>query len=63
MCLTPQLAHALNDHAREFLATRGIDDEPPAWQPPTELLHGLSLPGPDPADIDIARLHSPTMPG
>ncbi|MEV2226320.1 TniQ family protein [Nocardia vinacea] len=55
--LTPQLARALDDHAREFLTTHGIGDEPPSWQPPTHLLHGLSLPGPDPADIDITRLH------
>jgi len=55
--LTPQLARALDDHAREFLTAHGISDEPPAWQPPTHLLHGLSLPGPDPADIDITRLH------
>ncbi|MBY8859397.1 LysR family transcriptional regulator [Nocardia sp. CA2R105] len=55
--LTPQLTHVLDEHAREFLTVHGIDDEPPSWQPPTHLLNDLSLPGPDPTDIDLARLH------
>ncbi|MFG2718683.1 hypothetical protein ACGFW5_10335 [Streptomyces sp. NPDC048416] len=27
------------------------------WQPPATLLAGLSLPGPDPAHVDLPRLH------
>ncbi|MEV8393584.1 MULTISPECIES: hypothetical protein [unclassified Streptomyces] len=27
------------------------------WQPPITLLAGLSLPGPDPAKVDLSRLH------
>ncbi len=55
--LTPEIATALNNHTLEFLAAHGISDEPPRWQPPTHLLHDLSLPGPDPADIGITHLH------
>jgi hypothetical protein len=55
--LTPELAQALNEHADQFLADQGIDDEPVAWQPPNEVLDGLNLPGPDPAAVDIAELH------
>lgn len=55
--LTPELAQALNEHAHEFLADQGIDDEPVTWQPPKGVLHGLDLPGPDPATVDIAGLH------
>lgn len=55
--LTPTLANALDNHAQEFLAAHDIRDEPTTWQPPTNLLNGLSLPGDDPADIDIDRLH------
>ncbi|MGV9989456.1 TniQ family protein [Streptomyces sp. NPDC003374] len=54
---TPELAHALQQEALEFLASHHIHDEPVTWQPPTTLLAGLSLPGPDPAHIDLPRLH------
>ncbi|MEU4803565.1 TniQ family protein [Actinosynnema sp. NPDC023587] len=55
--LTPTLADALNNYARDFLAAHDIHDEPPTWQPPTNPLDGLSLPGDNPSDIDIERLH------
>lgn len=54
---TPELAHALQQEALNFLASQHIHDEPVTWQPPTALLSGLSLPGPDPAHIDLPRLH------
>ncbi|MEU6404169.1 LysR family transcriptional regulator [Streptomyces sp. NPDC046985] len=54
---TPELAHALHQEAFDFLASRHIHDEPVTWQPPIALLAGLSLPGPDPAHIDLLRLH------
>ncbi|MFD8706261.1 TniQ family protein [Kitasatospora sp. NPDC059648] len=54
---TPQLAGELDRAARDFLAGHGIRDEPVTWQPPTALLDGLDLPGPDPARIDLPRLH------
>ncbi|WP_338671511.1 hypothetical protein V1460_00795 [Streptomyces sp. SCSIO 30461] len=54
---TPELAHALQQEALEFLAAQHIHEEPATWQPPTALLAGLSLPGPDPAHIDLPRLH------
>ncbi|MFJ3643771.1 LysR family transcriptional regulator [Streptomyces sp. NPDC090108] len=54
---TPELAHALQQEALEFLASHHIHDEPVTWQPPATLLAGLSLPGPDPAHIDLSRLH------
>ncbi|MFG2841752.1 LysR family transcriptional regulator [Kitasatospora sp. NPDC048296] len=54
---TPELAHALQQEALGFLASHHIHDEPVTWQPPTGLLAGLSLPGPDPAHIDLTRLH------
>ncbi|MDQ1245715.1 MAG: hypothetical protein QG597_82 [Actinomycetota bacterium] len=55
--LTPELAHALNEHAQAFLADQGIDDEPVTWQPPAGVLDGLDLPGTDPAAVDVAELH------
>ncbi|MEU9452889.1 TniQ family protein [Streptomyces sp. NPDC048277] len=54
---TTELAHVLQQEALEFLASQNIHDEPVTWQPPTALLAGLSLPGPDPARIDLPRLH------
>ncbi|MFH8380042.1 LysR family transcriptional regulator [Kitasatospora sp. NPDC018058] len=54
---TPELAHALQQEALGFLASHHIHDEPVTWQPPTALLAGLSLPGPDPAHVDLHRLH------
>ncbi|MFE7128145.1 LysR family transcriptional regulator [Streptomyces sp. NPDC057617] len=54
---TPQLAQALTEEARNFLASHGIHREPVTWQPPLTLLTGLDLPGPDPGQIDVPRLH------
>lgn len=54
---TPELDQALDEHARDFLAERGIHDEPVTWQPPTSLLDGLTLPGPDRDRIDLSLLH------
>ncbi|MGW3657403.1 TniQ family protein [Streptomyces sp. NPDC005151] len=54
---TPELAHALQQEALNFLASHHIHDEPMTWQPPATLLAGLSLPGPDPAHVDLPRLH------
>ncbi|MFD7552890.1 TniQ family protein [Streptomyces sp. NPDC059816] len=54
---TPELAQALREEARAFLDSRRIDDEPVAWQPPTNLMDGLNLPGPDPDRVDIRLLH------
>lgn len=54
---TPRLAHELNREAEAFLAGQNIHDEPVTWQPPTSLMDGLDLPGPDPALIDITHLH------
>lgn len=54
--LTPELAHALNEHAHDFLADHGIDAEPVTWHPPNGVLDGLELPGSDPAAVDIADL-------
>ena len=47
--LTPELKAALDEYALTFLAEQGISDEPVHWQPPTELLSGLRLPGADTA--------------
>lgn len=55
--LTPELAQALDEHAYEFLADQGIDDEPVVWHPPNGLLDGLDLPGTDPDTLDPADLH------
>lgn len=54
--LTPDLAAGLDTEAQQFLRGHGIN-EPVAWNPPEHLLAGLSLPGSDPHDIDLARLH------
>ncbi|MDG9728786.1 helix-turn-helix domain-containing protein [Streptomyces sp. DH41] len=54
---TPELAHALQQEALNFLASHHIHDEPVTWQPPTVLLAGLTLPGPDPTLVDLPRLH------
>ncbi|MFE6916669.1 LysR family transcriptional regulator [Streptomyces rubiginosohelvolus] len=54
---TPELVHALQQEALVFLASHHIHNEPVTWQPPTTLLAGLSLPGPDPAHVDLPRLH------
>lgn len=54
---TPELAQALTEEARSFLAGHRVHDEPVTWQPPITLLTGLDLPGPDPDQIDVPRLH------
>ncbi|WNI20028.1 TniQ family protein [Actinacidiphila sp. ITFR-21] len=55
--LTPALVSQLGEHAGEFLARQGIHDEPLTWQPPTDIIDGLELPGCDPGDIDLDTLH------
>ncbi|MER6048499.1 hypothetical protein ABT168_13735 [Streptomyces sp. NPDC001793] len=50
---TCERAQALEQEALGFLASHHIDDEPVTWQPPTVLLVGLSLPGPDPAQNTV----------
>jgi TniQ/Bacterial regulatory helix-turn-helix protein, lysR family len=55
--LTPELARALDEHARDFLADQGVGGEPPVWHPPTNLLDGLDLPGPGPDAVDVTELH------
>src|SRR5262249_48449008 len=54
---TPELAAALDETARDFLARHRIRGEPVTWQPPVSLLNDLKLPGPDPSLIDVTRLH------
>jgi TniQ/Bacterial regulatory helix-turn-helix protein, lysR family len=54
---TPELAAALDEAAREFLARHRLQGEPVTWHPPLSLLSDLDLPGPDPSLIDVARLH------
>lgn len=54
---TPELAAALDEAARDFLARHRVRGEPVAWQPPTSFLKDLDLPGPDPSLIDVTRLH------
>ncbi|PEG33267.1 hypothetical protein CQY20_31740 [Mycolicibacterium agri] len=58
--LTPELGRALDAHTREFLANQGIDSEPAMWYPPTDLLDGLDLPGPNPDAVDVTDMHSLT---
>ncbi|MFE5284843.1 TniQ family protein [Nocardia sp. NPDC056611] len=55
--LTPKLAAALDAYATEFLAVHGIVKEPVIWRPTPAILDALDLPGPDPATIDVPRLH------
>ena len=55
--LTPQLSRALHRHATKFLANQGVQDEPVVWEPPTSIVAGLTLPGVELGDIDIAELH------
>jgi DNA-binding MarR family transcriptional regulator len=54
---TPELAAALDEAARGFLARYRIQGEPVAWEPPLSLLKDLDLAGPDPSLIDVTRLH------
>lgn len=53
---TPQLAEALWDEGRLFLARRRID-EPLTYDPPLFLLEGLDVPSADIDHINIAMLH------
>jgi transposase len=55
--LTTELAQLLDEHARDFLAGHGIDEEPLVWTPPSNLFDGIDLPGEDPNAIDIGLLH------
>ncbi|WP_084195971.1 TniQ family protein [Streptosporangium amethystogenes] len=54
--LTPDLLVELNQIARRFLSEMFIH-EPISWQPPIDLLQGLTLPGPDLEEIDLKVLH------
>jgi DNA-binding transcriptional LysR family regulator len=54
---TPELAAALDETARSFLAKHRIRGEPVTWCPPLSILSNLNLPGPDPSLINVARLH------
>lgn len=53
--LTNRLRHALHHHAALALKAAGID-EPVTWSPPADCAAGLTLPGRDPDDIDLAAL-------
>ncbi len=55
--LTPQSAAALDEYGRAFLAEQGVFDEPLDWRPPSAVLDGLDLPGPDPNAVDLDELH------
>ena len=55
--LTPELKAALDEYSLTFLAEQEIADEPVHWQPPTELLGGLRLPGADITNVDLPTLH------
>jgi biotin operon repressor len=43
--------------AEDFLDRHQIRDEPPEWQPPAAILHGLDLPGADLASLDLNAIH------
>ncbi|RKT84576.1 regulatory helix-turn-helix protein, lysR family [Saccharopolyspora antimicrobica] len=55
--LTPELAAGLEELALEFLTRHDIHDEPVGWQPPLDLIRGLTLPGHDPGQVDLQALH------
>lgn len=55
--LTPELSYALDDHALEFLAEQGVRAEPVHYEPDTDFLGGLRLPGQNPDAVDLAALH------
>ncbi|MFD3483476.1 TniQ family protein [Streptomyces sp. NPDC058665] len=55
--LTPGLSARLDQTGLMFLRSKGITDEPVTWHPPASLINGLTLPGPDPAEIDTKALH------
>jgi hypothetical protein len=54
---TPELAAALEETARDFLARHRIRGEPVTWHPPISLLADLDLPRADLSLIEVARLH------
>ncbi|WP_433543796.1 TniQ family protein (plasmid) [Streptomyces sp. CA-294286] len=55
--VTPALLSQLEDHAAEFLTRQGIFGEPLSWQPPTDIIGDLTLPGCDLRDVNLATLH------
>lgn len=55
--LATPLRDALHHHATDLLTAAGIHDEPLTWTPPADCVTGLTLPGRDPADIDLDTLH------
>jgi hypothetical protein len=55
--LTPELVSGLDDIAHAFLARHRIHDEPVTWQPPWDIIHGGTVPGCDPRQVDIPALH------
>jgi hypothetical protein len=50
--LTTPLRAALHEHAAALLSRLGIS-EPLTWEPPASCCTGITLPGRDPADIDL----------
>lgn len=54
--MTATVAQALQTEAQAFLRHNNIG-EPVTWHPPTKLLHGLSLPGTDPRQVNTQQLH------
>jgi hypothetical protein len=55
--LNPELLAAVDEYAMEFLASQGVTGEPVCWEPPTELINDLRLPGLDVDTVDMAELH------
>jgi TniQ len=55
--LTPELAEALDEHARNFLARVGIVDEPVQFEPSADLLVGVKLPARQPDTAKLEHLH------
>jgi TniQ/Bacterial regulatory helix-turn-helix protein, lysR family len=53
--MTTPLRRALHDHAAQALRDLGID-EPAVWEPPPSCCAGLTLPGPEPGDLDMGAL-------
>jgi DNA-binding transcriptional LysR family regulator len=53
--LTSSLREALQHHAARTLKAAGID-EPVTWSPPADCVAGLTLPGREPDDIDLAAV-------
>jgi hypothetical protein len=53
--MSSPLRDALHGHARRLLAGAGID-EPLTWEPPSSVCAHLTLPGVDPAGIDLGQV-------